>query len=387
MSNCVKLTADFSGAAYELVKIGADQKEEYKSKQNKSGLFPYIEVDGHGISESNAIIRYIARLHPDTGLYGKTVFQQAKVDEILDVVQGVQSKMLPVLMAYLGHVKLPQPAFKAMSDAFKDSLNTFETLLGDNEHFVGDSVTIADLRVATLLVYPFKIMMDPGLLKKIPNLVKFVSKWIENEKFTAIFGNHHIAKRPIKVNFLKVEKKKEEKKKAAAPKPKPADKKPENPLDALPKTSLNLNEFKFWFINHVDRPAAFDEFCDSRFDREGWSIWDMKYTKYKGEGELLYKTNNLLNGFLQRAESFGKYAYGTHMIYGDEPNLELKGVWMWRGLEIPQEMIDHPQFEFYVTKKLDIDNLEDRAYIKDMWCSKDGPMADGTVIQNWKYMK
>lgn len=385
MSNCVKIVADYSGAEYELVKIAAEQKEEYKTKQNSSGLFPYIEVDGHGVSETNAIIRYIARLYPDAGLYGKTVFQQAKVDEILDVVHTTQSRFFPMLMAVLGHSKITQPAYKALSDKFKESLRTLDALLGERDHFVGDGVTIADIRVASLLVYPFKLMMDPGTAKAVPNLINFMTKWLENDRFTAVFGRHRIAKRPIKVNTVKEEKKKEEKK--AAPKPKPVAKKPQNPLDALPATSMNLNDFKFWFINHVDRPAAFDEFCESRLDREGWSFWELKYIKYKGEGEFLYKTNNLLNGFLQRAEHFGKYAYGTHMIYGDEPNLDIKGVWMWRGLDVPQDMLDHPQFEYYEHKKLDIDNADDRAYIKDMWCAKDGPLADGTAIQNWKYMK
>ena len=386
MSNAVKLAAEFSGGDYELVRISYDQKEEYKTTKNPTGLFPYIEVDGKGISESNAILRYIARLYPDAGLYGSTIFQQAKVDEVLDYVQTIHGIWFPMLFAILGHVQMTQPDFKAANDKFKGTLKNLENLLGEKEHFVGDSLTIADIRVACQLVYPFKLIMDPGLAKAIPNLIKFVSKWLENDKFLAIFGRHKIAKRPIKITYIKEEKKKKEEKKAA-PKPKPQAKKPTNPLDDLPPTSLNLNDFKFWFINHADRPAAFEEFVESRLDKAGWSFWELKYIKYTGEGEKLYKTNNLLNGFLQRAEHFGKYCYGVHMIYGEEPNLDIKGIWMWRGQDIPQEMIDHPQFEYYENKKLDIDKEEDRAYIKDMWCAKDGPMNDGTIIQNWKYMK
>ena len=125
----------------------------------------------------------------------------------------------------------------------------------------------------------------------------------------------------------------------------------------------------------------------SRLDKAGWSFWDLRYIKYTGEGEVLYKTNNLLNGFIQRAEPFNKYSFGVHMIYGEEPNLDIKGVWMWRGHDIPNLMLEHPQFEFYNTKKLDIDNEADREYIKDVWCAKDGPLKDGTPIQNWKYQK
>ena len=34
-------------------------------------------------------------------------------------------------------------------------------------------------------------------------------------------------------------------------------------------------------------------------------------------------------------------------IYGDEPNLEIMGVFLLRGTEIPEPLKDHPQFEFY----------------------------------------
>ena len=29
-------------------------------------------------------------------------------------------------------------------------------------------------------------------------------------------------------------------------------------------------------------------------------------------------------------------------VYGEEPSLEIKGVFLWRGTEIPQAMADHP---------------------------------------------
>jgi len=30
-----------------------------------------------------------------------------------------------------------------------------------------------------------------------------------------------------------------------------------------------------------------------------------------------------------------KYSIGTMGIYGDEPTLDIKGVWLWRGTGIP----------------------------------------------------
>jgi elongation factor 1-gamma len=57
-------------------------------------------------------------------------------------------------------------------------------------------------------------------------------------------------------------------------------------------------------------------------------------------------TCNLLNGFLQRLESFRKYAFGVHGVYGEEPSLEIRGVWVWRGLDHPMELKEHPSYDY-----------------------------------------
>ena len=53
-----------------------------------------------------------------------------------------------------------------------------------------------------------------------------------------------------------------------------------------------------------------------------------------------------------------------HGVYGDEPNLEIRGCWLWRGTEIPMEMKDHPSFEFHKFFKMDIAKEEDRKLIE-----------------------
>jgi elongation factor 1-gamma len=214
--------------------------------------------------------------------------------------------------------------------------------------------------------------MDPGLKKDIPDLLAYFQRLTSKVEFSSVYGSCKIGNIQLKPNVTKQEKKKKEER-------------PKTPLELLPPSSMNLNDFKFWFINHEDRYQAFEEFVKDRLDIKSWSFWELKYIKHKGEGKKLYKTSNLLNEFIQRAEHFGKHSFGVHMICGEEPKLDIKGVWMWRGHEIPQAMQDHPQFDYYTTTKLDIDNLEDREYIKDMWCAKDGPLVDGTVIQTWKY--
>jgi len=99
-------------------------------------------------------------------------------------------------------------------------------------------------------------------------------------------------------------------------------------------------------ITNTDKKKSC-EFLWKNYDPEGFSFWRVEYEKYPGEGEKLYMTRNLKNGFLSRLEHFRKYCYAVHGIYGDEPKLEIRGMWMWRGKTLPFEVTDHPSYEYH----------------------------------------
>jgi elongation factor 1-gamma len=119
----------------------------------------------------------------------------------------------------------------------------------------------------------------------------------------------------------------------------------------------------------------------------GYSIYYLHYEKLASECKVLFETSNLLDGFIQRVDNKGKYGFGVHAIVGEEPNLELKGVWMLRGADIPKFMIDHPTFEFYKKRKLDITKAEDKKLIEDYWCSEEGEMIEGLKYMEGKYFR
>ena len=126
-----------------------------------------------------------------------------------------------------------------------------------------------------------------------------------------------------------------------------------------------------------------------QFDAEGFSLWLVKYDKYTGEGEKLFSTNNLVGGFMQRLDHFRKYAFAVHGVYGDEPNLDIKGLWLWRGTEIPFEMKDHVSYEYHFFTKLDSTKEEDRQLVEDFWCkqTEDEDVVEGQTLRTFKYFK
>jgi hypothetical protein len=53
---------------------------------------------------------------------------------------------------------------------------------------------------------------------------------------------------------------------------------------------------------------------------------------------------------------------------------------MFRGKGIPQEMLDHPQFEYYQRRELDVSKEEDRKLISEFWSAKPEGTANGLKV-------
>lgn len=43
-------------------------------------------------------------------------------------------------------------------------------------------------------------------------------------------------------------------------------------------------------------------------------------------------------------------------MYGEEGNYEIRGMWVWRGLEHPQEIKDLPNYEYHTYERMDHTN-------------------------------
>ena len=67
-----------------------------------------------------------------------------------------------------------------------------------------------------------------------------------------------------------------------------------------------------------------------------------------------------------------KHSLAVFTVLGEEPSLEIMGVFMCRGTEMILPMMEHPQFEYYAKKKLNIKESEsDRKIIEEFWTKKE----------------
>lgn len=135
--------------------------------------------------------------------------------------------------------------------------------------------------------------------------------------------------------------------------------------------TFNLPAFKTEFINEPDRQLAIENFFKS-FDANGWCIFHLKYILYKNENEVLFKFNNLVKGFLRSCETIGKFVFGTHQVFGEEPSLVCEGVWLIQGTDVLDALKESDTFDTYTWTKLDHTKAEDRAKVAQFWnCRKE----------------
>ena len=78
-----------------------------------------------------------------------------------------------------------------------------------------------------------------------------------------------------------------------------------------------------------------------------------------------------------------------HGVYGEEPNLEIRGVWLWRGTEIPQEIKELDSFDYHTWEKLDISKPEDRKIVEEYWngLNDDEDRVENLLARDVKYFK
>jgi elongation factor 1-gamma len=184
--------------------------------------------------------------------------------------------------------------------------------------------------------------------------------------------------------------KKEETKVASKPKADDGEdapaKKPKSALETLPPTEFDLFNFKTFMVNVPDKKGEGIDELKKLMDKEGFSIWFLHYEMYKDEGTVLFKTENMCKGFLQRFDDFRKWCLARHLVLGTEDKQEIMGVWLWRGVGIPQEAHDHPQFEYYKVRQMDIfNNAEDDKLIRAFWGAtyEDTVMGMPVLSINW----
>nr|KJB47885.1 hypothetical protein B456_008G046300 [Gossypium raimondii] len=286
----------------------------------------------------------------------------------------------------LGYGVYLPPAEEAAIAALKRALGALNTHLASNTFLVGHFVTLADIIMTCNLYLGFFQIMTKSFTSEFPHVERYFWTLVNQPKIKKILGEVKQAvslppvpsKKPAaqpKETKPKAEPKKEAKKevekqaaKAEAAEEEEAPKpKPKNPLDLLPPSKMVLDDWKRLYSNTKTnfREVAIKGFWDM-YDPEGYSLWFCDY-KYNEENTVSFVTMNKVGGFLQRMDLARKYAFGKMLVIGANPPFKVKGLWLFRGQEIPQFVIDECyDMELYEWKKVDLSDAAQKERVNQM---------------------
>ncbi|CAN1835646.1 Elongation factor 1-gamma 2 [Linum perenne] len=267
--------------------------------------------------------------------------------------------------------------------ALKRALDALNSYLATTTFLVGHSVTLADIILVCNLHMGFSRIMTKSFTSAFPHIERYFWTLVNQPNFKKVMGEVkqtesvpavESGKKPAQTKE-KAKPKEETKKEVAKPKPEavadeeePAPKpKAKNPLDLLPPSKMVLDEWKRLYSNTKTnfREVAIKGFWDM-YDPEGYSLWFCDY-KYNDENTVSFVTLNKVGGFLQRMDLARKYAFGKMLVIGSEAPFKVKGLWLFRGQEVPQFVIDECyDMELYEWKKVDISDEAQKERVNQM---------------------
>jgi len=365
-----------------------NKKPEFLAKFPHGKIPAFEGADGFKLFEGAAIARYISSLAPNSGLLGGSLEDAALVDQWVHLSESeVDLHTYFIQSICSGLFPYNKPTHTGFVERQTRALNTLEGHLSSRTFFVGERITLADIFIASVVQKAVSVTIDAPLRAKLPNLIRHLETIVNQPKLKAIFGETTYAEKAIQFVPPAKEKKpaapaaaaapKAEKKPKEKPKEKavedddddepsvPAEPKAKNPLDDLPKSTFNLEDWKRAYSNKETRgPGGAIEWFYEHFDYTGFSIWRVDF-KYNEELTVVFKSSNQITGFFNRLEASRKYLFGSIGVLGTASDSVISGTFILRGQDAQPVVDAAPDWESYSYTKLDVKgNADDKAFFE-----------------------
>ena len=147
------------GLDYEAVHVDPNNKPEGYEKISPLQRIPALELDGRYLADSAVICAYLEKTHPEPALYPSDPFQYART---LWFEKYADYELAPhctftvfrnrIVKRLMGQDCDEEAIAKALESRIPPMLDYLEQELDGREYLVGDSLTVADIAVASQLV-------------------------------------------------------------------------------------------------------------------------------------------------------------------------------------------------------------------------------------------
>ncbi|XP_023577433.1 glutathione S-transferase Mu 1 isoform X1 [Octodon degus] len=176
LAHAIRLLLEYTDTSYEEKRYSMGDAPDYDRSQwlnekFKLGLdfpnLPYL-IDGtHKLTQSNAILRYIARKH---NLCGETEEEKIRVDILENQTVDISDQL--ATLCYSPNFEKLRPEYL---EQLPGKMKLFSDFLGKQQWFVGDKITYVDFLAYDIL--DLHRIFDPKCLEAFPNLKDFIARF------------------------------------------------------------------------------------------------------------------------------------------------------------------------------------------------------------------
>jgi len=372
----------------EVTKVEAIAK--YCGFEIASSVSPTFSFTHEKVSLSSAIpaIVYLADKSNNVTLLGKNSQDQASILSWLlyscgDLNQSVRGWVTPCT------VPCPQANPNTVSRSKQDlisRLNILNAQLAPRTFLVGERLSLADVSTALSLKPAFETVLTPEFREQNRHLVRWYNTILHQKNITDFLDGQKVLLASKEAEIVKANPQEKKDKKKAAPatekKQKPVEekKKPESkesdeipvetkkpdPLDALPKGTFDLEDWKRFYSNNEEDASC--AYFWEKFDPSCYSIWRGDY-RYNDELTQIFMSCNLMGGMFQRLEKLKKNAFASACLFGENNNSSISSIWVFKGHQLAFELNEDWQIDFtsYDWVKLDPSSDETKSLVSQYW--------------------
>nr|XP_040143363.1 glutathione S-transferase Mu 2 isoform X2 [Ictidomys tridecemlineatus] len=196
LAHAIRLLLEYTDSSYEEKRYTMGDAPDYDRSQWLDEKFklsldfpnlPYL-IDGpHRITQSNAILRYIARKH---NLCGETGEEKTRVDILEN--QAMDTRMQLAMVCYSPDFEKKKPEYL---ETLPEKMKLYSQFLGKHPWFAGDKITFVDFIAYDVLDQ--HRLFEPKCLDAFPNLKDFMSRFEGLKKISAYMKSSRFLPKPM----------------------------------------------------------------------------------------------------------------------------------------------------------------------------------------------
>lgn len=318
-----------------------------------------METDEGCLYESNAIAYYVAAAHKPE-LLGNGAFESALVQQYMGFADNELNG--PIAAWYYplaGYTPINEALMKKGKEDLIKSLTILDKILLPRTFLVGERITLADIVVVCTLFNVLGKLLEPVDREPLINLTRWFLTCVNQPEFMHVIGSFTLCTKTMEAAKPIV---------ASTTVSGAAEKKLEEEEETSSQSGFNLENWKRFYSNNPVRPTGLTYFWGT-FDPEGYSAWRVTY-KYPESLKMIFMTCNLITGLFNRMDHLRKIAFGIMSIFGESNNNQIEGVFIFKGQELPAELMDVPDYESYTWTRMDLGQPKEKELLEDFFADE-----------------